>query len=99
MGALEYPNKISRNGDKEELYFSTQSTHEEKESVFNDTWSQWGHSVACMTMLLLSMQITRSDIRSQVKQPVNPLNAYGHFNLPQEFVWVCVGWHTDFITP
>ena len=56
--------------------------------LFNATWSLEGHSVSCMTILSLNFQIARSDIRSNVKWAVGLVIAYGHFNLPQGFVWV-----------
>ena len=46
----------------------------------------------------LYLQITRSDIGPHVKCAVNMVTADGH-NLPQGFVWVCMGSHTHFITP
>ena len=42
----------------------------------------------------LNLQITRSDIRPRIKWAVSLVIAYGHFNLPQGIVWVCMGWHT-----
>ena len=42
-----------------------------------------------MTILFLNLQITRSDIRPHIKWAVSLMIAYGHFNLPQGFVWVC----------
>ena len=66
--------------------------------LLNDTWSQFGHSVSCMTMLFLNLQIARSDIRPHIKWVVIVI-AYGHFNRPGEFVWVCMGSHTHFIAP
>ena len=41
--------------------------------------------------LFVNLQITRSDIRPQVKWAVNLVIAEGHFKLPQRFVWVCMG--------
>ena len=67
--------------------------------LLKDTWSQQGHSVSCMTILFLNLQITRSDIRPHIKWAVSLVIAYGHFNLPQGFVWVCMSSHTHFITP
>ena len=46
-----------------------------------------------------NLQITRSDIRPHIKWAVSLVITYGHFNLPQRFVWVCTGSHTHFITP
>ena len=37
-----------------------------------------------------NLQITRSDIR-HIKWAVSLVIAYGHFNLPQGFVLVCMG--------
>ena len=45
------------------------------------------------------MQITKSDIRPQIKRAVSLVTADDHFNLPLEFVWVCKGYYTHFITP
>ena len=59
--------------------------------LFNDTWSQYGQSVSCMTILFLNLQITRSDIRPYIKWAVSRVIAYGHFNLPRGlcgYVWV-----------
>ena len=50
-----------------------------------------GHSVSCMTILFLNLQITRSAIRPHIKQADSLVIANGHFNLPQGFVWVCMG--------
>ena len=44
-----------------------------------------------MTILFLNLQITRSDIALHIKWAVSPVIAYGHFNIPQGFVWVCMG--------
>ena len=52
-----------------------------------------------MTILFLNLQIIRSDIRPDIKWAVSLLIAYGHFNLPQGIVWVCMSSHTHFITP
>ena len=41
--------------------------------------------------LFLHLQITIADIRAHLKWAVNLVIAYGHFNLPQGFVWVYVG--------
>ena len=57
----------------------------------NDSWSQEGHSVSCMTILFLNLQFTRSDIRPHLKLAVSLVIAYGYFNIPQGFVWVCMG--------
>ena len=67
--------------------------------LFNDIWSQEGHSVSCMTILFLNLKITRSDIRPHIKWGVSLVIAYGHFNLCQEVVWVRIGEHTHFLTP
>ena len=50
-----------------------------------------GHSVSCMTILFLNLQITRSDIRPHIKWAVSLVLAYGHFNIPLGFMWVCMG--------
>ena len=44
---------------------------------------------------ILNLQITKSDIKQQVKWAVNLVIIDGHFNLHQGFVWVC----THFISP
>ena len=59
--------------------------------LFNDTLSQEGHLVSCMTIIVLNLQITRSDIRSHTKWTVSLVIEYGHSNLPQGFVWVYMG--------
>ena len=61
--------------------------------LFHDTWSQLGHSVSCMTILFLTLQITRSDIRPHMKWVVGLVIAYGPFNLPQGCVcvYICMG--------
>ena len=41
--------------------------------------------------IFLNLQITRSDIRPHTKWAVSLVIAYGHFNLPQGFVRVCMG--------
>ena len=46
--------------------------------------------MSCMTILLLNLQITRSDVRPHIKQAISLVNAYGHFNFPQRFVWVVI---------
>ena len=51
-----------------------------------------------MTILFLNLQIVRSDIRPHIKWAVSLVIAYGHFNLPQGIVWVCMSSHTHFIT-
>ena len=59
--------------------------------LFNDTWSQQGHSVSCMTILVINLQINRSDIRLHILGCQPGDFAYGHFNLPLGFVWVYMG--------
>ena len=49
----------------------------------------WPYSFLCL-------QITRSDVGSNVGY--QPGDCRWIFNLPQGFVWVCMGWHTHFIT-
>ena len=39
--------------------------------LFHDTWSQKGHSMSCMTILFLNLQITRSVIRPHIKWEVS----------------------------
>ena len=58
--------------------------------LFRDTWSRWGQSASCITILHLNLQITRSDFRPHIKWAVRLVIAYGHFNLHQGFVWVCM---------
>ena len=60
-------------------------------ALFNDTWSQYEHSESCMIILFLNLQVTRSDVRPHIKWVVSLVITYGHFNLPQGFVWVCMG--------
>ena len=43
-----------------------------------------------MAILFLNLQITRLDIRPHIKWAVILVIAYGHFNIPQGFVWVCM---------
>ena len=45
-----------------------------------------------MTILFLNLQIIGLDIRPH-KVCGQPDDAYGHFNLPRGFVWVCMGTH------
>ena len=52
-----------------------------------------------MIILFLNLQITRSDVRPHIKCIVSLVIAYGPFNLPQGFVWVCMDYHTHFIAP
>ena len=40
--------------------------------------------------LSFALQITRADKRPPVKWAVNLVIAYGHFNLPQGFVWASI---------
>ena len=49
-----------------------------------------GHSVSCVDHTFPNLQITRSDIRPHIKWAVSLVIAYGHFNLPRGFVWVCM---------
>ena len=48
--------------------------------------------------LFRCLQITKADIRPQVNWAVDLVISDSHFNLPQGFVWVCMGSHTHFIT-
>ena len=43
--------------------------------------------------IFLNLQITKSDIRPHITWAVSLVIAYmyGHFILPQGFVWVCMG--------
>ena len=50
--------------------------------------------MSSMTILFPNLQIIRSDIRPYIKWAVSLVTAYGHFNLPQGFVWVCISLHT-----
>ena len=53
-----------------------------------------------MTVLFGKLaKITRADISPQVKWAVNLVIADGHFIIPEGFVWICMGYHTYFITP
>ena len=49
--------------------------------LFYDTSSQKGYSVPSTTILFLNLQITRSDIRPDIKWAVSLVIAYGLFNL------------------
>ena len=60
---------------------------------FYDTSSQKGHTVPSVTILFLNLQITTSDIRPYIKWAVSLVFAYGHFNLPQGIVWICMSSH------
>ena len=55
--------------------------------------------MSCMTILVLNLQITRSDIRPHIKWVVRLVTAYGHFDLAWGIVWVCMSPHTHFILP
>ena len=55
--------------------------------MFNDTWSQQGHLVLCITIFFLSLQIARFDIRPHITWTVSLVIAYCHLN----FSRVCVG--------
>ena len=55
--------------------------------------------MSCKTIPFLNLQITISDIRPHIKWAVSLVTAYGHFHLPQGFVWVCMGQYTHFTTP
>ena len=52
-----------------------------------------------MAILFLNLQITRSDVKPHMKWVVSLVIAFGHFNLPQGFVWVCMGYQSHVITP
>ena len=57
---------------------------------FIDTWSQWGHWCHVWPYYFQCLQITKSDIRPQVKWAVTLVIADGHFNLPQGlcgYIW------------
>ena len=47
--------------------------------------------VSYVTILFVNLHITRSDIRPHIKRGVSLVIAYGHFSLPQDVVWVCMG--------
>ena len=61
--------------------------------LFNDIWSQQGHSVLCTIYdhTFSNLQITRSDIRPHREFDVGLVIGYDHFNLLRGFVWVCMG--------
>ena len=42
-----------------------------------------------LATIVLSLHTTGSDIRPHMKWTVSQVIAYGYFNLPQGFVWVC----------
>ena len=39
--------------------------------LFNDTWSQYGHLMSCMTILFINLQISKSDIRPHIKWAIS----------------------------
>ena len=39
--------------------------------MFNDIWAQKGHSVSCMTILFIKLQISKSDIRPHIEWGVS----------------------------
>ena len=48
------------------------------------------------------LKLANHQIRPHIKWSVNMVIAYGHFNLPQGFVWVCMGQNSknsNFIIP
>ena len=55
--------------------------------LFNNTWS-FGVTYDHTFSKLANHQ---SDIKPQIKEAVSLVIAYGHFNLLQGFVWVCIG--------
>ena len=46
--------------------------------LFNDTWSQYGHLVSCISIFLLCLQIIRSDLRSHIKWDISLVIVNGH---------------------
>ena len=58
---------------------------------FNDTWSHYGHWVSCMTTQFYICWSPNPDTRLHIHWAVSLMTTNGHFSLPQEFVWVCVG--------
>ena len=76
---------------------SDESGYKDGFALFNDTWSQKGHSASCMTLFFLNLQITRSAIRVRIKWAVSLV--IDHLNLPRGFVWACMSYHTHFISP
>ena len=48
--------------------------------------------------LFICLYCNRSDILQQMKWAVSLVFTVGHVNLPQGFVWSCMGKHTHFIT-
>ena len=60
--------------------------------LFNDTGLVSERTFGVMNdHTLLNLQITRSDIRPHIKWAVILVIAYGPFNLPPGFVWICMG--------
>ena len=69
--------------------------------LFNNAWSQKGHSASCTASYPLNLQITKSDIRPHIQWAVNLIIADNHFiiYLPQGFAWICMGQHNPFMNP
>ena len=57
-------------------------TQESEFVLFNDIWSQQGHSVLCMAILFSLIAMTRSNIKPHNKMPVSLVIVDGHVNLP-----------------
>ena len=67
--------------------------------LFNDTWSQYGHSVLCMTILCLHNHLIRH--QATYKAGCQPGDCIWPTNVPwglSGYHTVCMGWHTLFIT-
>ena len=78
------------------LYVFTELFHEEDPSLIGDLCCLMtpglSKDIKChMTILLLNLQITRSDVRTHIKWAVSLVNVYGRFYLLLGFVRVCMG--------
>ena len=71
-----------KNGFSLVLYFVIRLFH----SIFYDTWLQEKHLVSCIILFAI-IAITRSDVKSQVTQPVNLMTAVGNLSLCG-YVWL-----------
>ena len=54
--------------------------------------------VSCIAIIILHIQITKSDIMSQRKWALSLVITDGHIDLHQGFVWVCMDWYAHVIT-
>ena len=83
----DFSSLVNSNGEKD--YYLSNS---QKNCVlYYGTWSQYRHSVPCMTIFGSMFVVTIPYIRPQVNWAVSLPTANGYFNLPQGFVWECMG--------